>query len=140
LTLEVFEDDVGLSRGEGVEVEHLDDVGVAQSGGNLRLAPEPLEHLLGPCSGVEQDLHRDVLAGKPQMLRGPHRPHPAAADQGLDAVGLADDGAHVEEGVGHREAVYQPGARRRTGLRPASGPSWRPRWGARTWPATAAHP
>jgi hypothetical protein len=96
LAPKILEDDVGLTGGKGVEVEHLDDVGVPEPGGDLRLAPETLQHLLAAGRRVEQHLHRDVLAGQSQVLGRPHRAHAAATDESLDAVGLAQHGTHVE--------------------------------------------
>ena len=93
---QVLQHDVRLPGGKGVEVQHLDDVGMPEARGDLRLPAEALEHLVAAGGGVEEHLDRHVLAREPEVLCRPHRAHATAPDESLDSVGLSQDRTHVE--------------------------------------------
>ena len=71
-----------MPDGQHVEVEHLDDVGMADARGDLGLATEAREGLAIAGRDAEQHLDGDALAGQPQVLGRPDRAHAALADAG----------------------------------------------------------
>ena len=77
--LEVLHDEVGTRVGRDVEVEDLDDVGVAKLGHDLGFAAEARERLLVSLELGKQQLHRE-LAGQADVLGLINLAHRAAAD------------------------------------------------------------
>ena len=102
LALEVFHHQVRLAGGQGVEVEHLHDVRVLQPRGDLGLALEAGQRLLGQLAIDVQHLDGDLLAGQPAVAGQPHLAHASAAELALDLVGLGDDDAGREQRGGLR--------------------------------------
>ena len=111
LALQQLEHDVRRAVRQRVEVQHLDDVRVAEARPDLRLAPEARQHRR--VGGAEQQhLDHDALAGQPQVLRLPHRAHPALSEQARDLVRLGDDDAGPQA---HRRRARAGARRRRAG-------------------------
>ena len=97
---QVLQDDVGLPGREGVEVQHLDDVGVPEPRGDLRFPTERWSISSPPWRWRRRSTFTATcFAGKSEVLRRPHRAHAAAPDESLDTVGLSQDRTHVEHVV-----------------------------------------
>ena len=88
--VEVLHDDVWRAPVGLVEIDHLDDVGVAQTAGQFGLAAEA-----GNSLGVDGRLAEEQLDRKAplqaQVGRLVHHPHPALTDDALDAVGVVQN-------------------------------------------------
>ena len=100
LTLEILEHHVGHAGvGVVVEVEHLDDVRMAERARNLGLALEALERVaIADHLGI-QDLDGEA-ARQPEVRRRIHRAHAARAEQPLEAI---DAPQHLpDQGIRHR--------------------------------------
>ncbi len=94
--LEVVEHEVRHAVRRDVVVDHPDDVGVVELGGDLGLALEPSDDVDVLELGV-QDLDRDPLARQAVVACQKHRAHPAAAEQRLDLVGIGNDRPHIDD-------------------------------------------
>ena len=72
------------------DIEHADDVGVAEPRGGLGLAAEPREHRPVAGEPLVQDLDRDV-APELDVAAAVHRPRRAGPELGLDHVAVHHD-------------------------------------------------
>ena len=84
LTLHVGHGEPEQAVGAGAAVEHGEDVGMLQPGGEADLALEPLEAERGGEAGVK-DLERDRTV-VPEVVGQPDGGHPAPADGALQPV------------------------------------------------------
>ena len=92
------------------EVRDVDHVGVAHLPGRSRLALEPLDGRVVRRQLRHEHLERD-LAARPEVRRAVHGAHPAAAEQGVDAVLAVHDLA--DQGLRARHAPRRRAARAR---------------------------
>ena len=76
---EVLHDEIRQTVERGVEVEDLDDVGVAQRGHDLRLATKPPERILVGQQMRPQDLHGEA-PGQSRVRRLVDLAHPSLPD------------------------------------------------------------
>ena len=94
---EVLHDEVGTRVGRDVEVEDLDDVGMAKLRHDLGFAAEARERVLVLRQLREQQLHRE-LPGQAGVLGQIDLAHRAAADAAADDIGVAQDDIRVPGG------------------------------------------
>ena len=100
LAAQVLHDEVRRAVFQAVEVHHLDDVGVAQLRGDLRLAAEARVLLLAQVVAVQQHLHRHLLARQPQVPRQEDRAHAPLPEQRRQFIRVPQDGADLDVGFG----------------------------------------
>jgi hypothetical protein len=102
--VEVLHHDVVAAVGADVEVDDVDDVGMADPAGGDRLAVEPNQHLAAARRGRRQQLDRHGLLGA-LVLGGEHGAVAAGADLPAEAIAIAEHArrtGHVARRVGER--------------------------------------
>ena len=87
LPVQILHDHVGGAVLHLVEVHHVDDVGVAQLAGDLRLPAEAGEQLASAGHVRPQQLDREPLLGQPSVPRLVHCAHAPLVDLAYDLIG-----------------------------------------------------
>ena len=92
LALEKLHHQIRFARRRGAEVEHVDDVRMAELRGDLRFATKSREGFLVGRELASEDLDRNAL-GESELGALIDGPHPAAPDQARHAIQVLKDGS-----------------------------------------------